>query len=815
MVIGEIRLIRENIIKNQCKIKSQFKKCKGRTVSVLLAAVMTLTLAGCVRVEENTAGAGNTGAATVGTGAESTGGIAGAQEQDETGVPMSTDGLNVMGRYVEQEIDLSEQLWNPRSMCMLDDGSIAIIDAGGGIFVSRDKGSTWIDETADWYDAMHKEHLYIGEAAMASDGTAAVVYDAISGNDSYDPLAKLILPDGTEVPVEIDFTGDDKYIRQVIAGDDGRIFAQTFESIYEIHSDGSGEKILTPEDSSWIWAQGNLLFIDSDGRGLTLPVIYDMDAKEYVEDEVLIDFVNETYPDRIYNGTNDSTMQLLPGAGGTVYIVGSKGIQRHVLGGNMVEQIVDGNLSLLSNPSYTLISALQLEDDVFLALCANGRVIRFTYDPNIPTVPENMLTIYSLREDDNIRQAVSYYQTLHPDWFVSYRIGMSDSDSVTREDAIKKLNTEIMAGTGPDLIVLDDLPIKSYVSKGLLLDLTDYLAEYRGEEPLFDNVIDAVKIDGKAYAVPAVVSIPVIAAPETYTMDMTDLSGIADAIDRMREDYPTDNLTGMINTGEVLKRFASTSEPAWIKEDGTLDMDSIRAYLEQCKRIYAAQMNGMNEKSMTKLVERYEYLASYEGIDLARMDWGAGFGITDYISGGQHMLSGFIDSTWSLGEMLSLEKAPGYEDTGVIPMQGQCSQVFMPGTMLGISAASVKTDAATMFMDIFLSADVQSSYYGYPLNQAAFDTQFTKEGLGPDNSMGAIAAASEEGMEITLEVYWASDEQIAEFRERLATVNTAYIPDSVLEEAVFSNGGFYLSGERSMEDTLSAIEKAVTLYLAE
>ena len=813
MVMGKIRLIRENIIKNKCKTKSQFKKCKRRAVSILPVVIMTLALAGCVSVGENTEGADNTD--TANTAAESAGERAEAQGQDETRTLMSTNGLTVMGRYVEKEIDLSEQLGNPRSMCMLEDGSIVIIDASGGVFVSRDKGSTWINETADWYTAMYKEHLYIGEAAMTPDKTAVVVYDAIPNNDSYDPSAKLILPDGTEVPVEIGFTEDDKYIRQVIASDDGRIFAQTFGGIYEIHSDGSGEKILAPEDSAWIWAQDNLLFIDSDRRGITVPVIYDMDAKEYVEDEVLVDFVNKTYPDRIYNGTNDSTMQLLPGDGGTVYIVGSKGIQRHAIGGNMVEQIVDGNLSLLSNPNYTLISVLQLEDDVFLALCANGRVIQFTYDPNIPTVPENMLTIYSLREDDNIRQAVSYYQTLHPDWFVSYQIGMSDSDPVTREDAIKKLNTEIMAGTGPDLIVLDDLPLKSYVGKGLLLDLTDYLAKYSAGEPLFDNVIDAVKIDGKAYVVPAVVSIPVIAATETYTTNMTDLSGIAGAVERMRSDYPTDNLTGMVNTGEVLKRFASTSEPAWVKEDGMPDMESIKVYLEQCKRIYAAQMNGTNEESLARLVERYEYLASYEGINPAKMDWGAGFGVTDYISGGQHMLSGFIDNTWYFGEMLSLEKAPGYEDTRVIPMQGQCSQVFKPGTMLGISAASGKIDAAKTLLDMFLSADVQSSYYGYPLNQAAFDIQFTKEGLGTDNEMGAIAAASEDGIEITLEVYWATGEQIAEFKELLASVNTAYIPDSVLEEAVFVNGGFYLSGERSMEDTLSAIEKAVALHMAE
>ena len=35
---------------------------------------------------------------------------------------------------------------------------------------------------------------------------------------------------------------------------------------------------------------------------------------------------------------------------------------------------------------------------------------------------------------------------------------MAESDSVTREDAVKKLNTEIIAGNGPDLIVMDGLP---------------------------------------------------------------------------------------------------------------------------------------------------------------------------------------------------------------------------------------------------------------------------------------------------------------------------------------------------------------------
>ena len=48
---------------------------------------------------------------------------------------------------------------------------------------------------------------------------------------------------------------------------------------------------------------------------------------------------------------------------------------------------------------------------------------------------------------------------------MEYETGMGDGDSVTREDALKKLNTRIMAGEGPDVIVLDDMPVDSYIEK--------------------------------------------------------------------------------------------------------------------------------------------------------------------------------------------------------------------------------------------------------------------------------------------------------------------------------------------------------------
>ena len=43
---------------------------------------------------------------------------------------------------------------------------------------------------------------------------------------------------------------------------------------------------------------------------------------------------------------------------------------------------------------------------------------------------------------------------------------MSGDNGLTAEDAVKALNTEIMAGKGPDVLYLDGLPAGSLLIKG-------------------------------------------------------------------------------------------------------------------------------------------------------------------------------------------------------------------------------------------------------------------------------------------------------------------------------------------------------------
>ena len=786
------------------------RKNKKKLFSILLAAAMVLSVAGCGG-DDSTAGPSGADGVSVGNGADS-------QQGTPSGEDTGGDGQTAMGRYVEVEYDLSEQLSRPRVMRMLEDGSLVILDANTGILVSNDRGATWSDDTPDWFTAMKNEQIYITSMDIAPDGTVVVSYNPASDDNDYNPVAKMVLPDGTEVQVEINFTEENKYVKQVVASDEGRIFVDTLSSIYEVHEDGSSEKVLTPEDTDYIWVKGNRLFIDTGWETVEAPIIYDLDAGEYIEDSTIIKFVKENYANRNYNGADYGTMYLMPGDDGTLYVVGSKGIHRHVIGGNMMEQIVDGNLSMLSNPNYSIVSIIQLEENVFLILCTGGKLLRFTYDPDVPSVPENMITIYSLREDENIRQAIALYQTQHPDTFVSYEIGMSEGDAVTREDAVKRLNTEIMAGSGPDLIVLDDLPIRSYADKGLLLDLTDYLVQYSAKEPLFDNIIEAMKIDGKAYMAPVTIGLPMIAAPEEYITNVTDLSGVGDAVEKLREAHPGENIIGMCSPVSIMKQFAATSAPKWVKADGTLDLDSIGEYLEQCKRIYDAQMDGLDANIVQYYAERTEAMAAHLGFDEYMYNERIYLGIYSYIIREEYLIPGWTDAAYDYIEVMSLDKTKGFEDTKVISMEGQCSNVFRPGTILAVNAMSEKIDTAKGFMDVFLSADnAQGEYSGFPLNRKAFDIQFTpnEEWLGENGEYLSWVTGDADGNRISFQEYYPTDEQIAELKSQIAALDTAYIPDSVLEKAVFDSGVEYMRYDRDMESVLTSIERAVAIYMAE
>ena len=201
--------------------------------------------------------------------------------------------------------------------------------------------------------------------------------------------------------------------------------------------------------------------IDITSRG---PLFYDMENEMVSDgDKVLQDFIMEKVGDEIGSNTDSYTIVMVQGEEkAVVYFACESGLYRHVIGGTAVEEVMAGNLSSLGDPMMSLAGMAVLPDNEFAVLYTNGKMYRYVYDPDIPTIPDQQVGIYSLTENYAIRQAVSLFQKQHPEVYVRYEIGMTAGSGMIKEDAVKNLNTKIMSGSGPDLLVLDGLPRSSY-----------------------------------------------------------------------------------------------------------------------------------------------------------------------------------------------------------------------------------------------------------------------------------------------------------------------------------------------------------------
>lgn len=787
------------------------KNMKKKILCLLLIVIMVVAAAGC--------GGQDTSGNPAGESSKGSSSVDGQQEGGQA-IDDVTPSENVaMGRYVEEEIDISEYMDSVLDMQMLSDGSIMILSPFDLPIVSKDHGVTWEEKEVQWLTDCFEKSDYIFAAKAASDGTIGVVY-SVHGDEDMHGNVVLIKPDGTVIPVEVSLENDEANLNDIWVSDTGRFFVTSYRdrNIYEVKEDGSSEIFLSPQQrADYVKVVGNVAAVDSYANAERVFELYDIETKELIDDEVLQSFLKDYYGERSSNGNYSYSIIYFIGKDNVIHLAGNKGIHRHVIGGSAVEQLVDGGLSRLGSPDYGIVGFLPLSDTEFIALFQNLKVIKFTYDPDVPTVPNNRIKLYSLEESSALRVAISTYQVKNPDMFIEYEVGIESGSSITRDDALKKLNTQIVAGEGPDLLCLNGLPIDSYVEKGLLMDISTLINDLKKEENMFENLFRAFEKDGALYMVPGQVYLTMIGGHEKYVSQMNDLKTIADGVEKMREDYPEKDLIGMGQAKQVMKGFALSSAPAWKTENGELDKAVVEEFLTQTKRIYEAQMDGLDEKLLERYSKYNDVFTDEYGENWmynSRFYYASEINLIGNLS---QLEIGFLTYPYGYFEEVSVPRNKGGEDVIFKPVSGQCSNIFLPDLLLGINAASPRTEYAEDFLKELLSKETQAAMGGLSVNRDAMEELFIpKENiLGENGEYGSIGTSSWDGEPISVQVYFPDQEQLDTFYKWMESMDTPYMEDSVLEETVFEEGSKFILGEQSLEDALSAIEQKIAIYLAE
>ncbi len=497
-------------------------------------------------------------------------------------------------------------------------------------------------------------------------------------------------------------------------------------------------------------------------------------------------------------------------SGKEMYWLTNKGLYHYTFGGSVMEQVIDGSLNSLANPSFYVMKLLMLDEKNLLVAANDSNSLtgvtlaKFSYSADTPARPEKELKVYSLNDSREMRQAISRYQKEHTDVYVNYEVALSDENGMTVSDALKTLTTEVMAGKGPDVLLLDGMPVETYAEKGILRDLSAVAAKAGGN--YFENILNAYK-DGQGVmcAIPARFLMPLVHAGSAY---YTPGEGFDSFMERK------DALVNM-DPDNVVEKFWYTCGAAWKKEDGTLDKEKVTDFLTKLKNAYgeyeASQEEGM-EVSMTiegqELNELKRVSLDYGELDLAAQKINTNIGL---YGGGDY------------GMMRAVSEKLEEGDFGSMP--GQAEGIFVPSLVLGISSKSTQPEVAEAFVGYLLSQDAQKLAMsgGFPVERDAFrgtiDGHEYEPKEGQENlsmTMVGVGGNSEDVSEaISYEMVPATEEEIKKLTDLAESLENPALMDDVIKEAVVEQGEKVLKGELEPQAAVDAIMQKVNIYLAE
>lgn len=720
---------------------------------------------------------------------------------------------NAMGRYVEQSITLPDSDY-AMDMVMLSDGRlrVALMKADGNVLIctAGTQSNTW-----DTFALPVKitESGSIGAVALSPEGSVFCSTLQKMEDGTYQPHFWFLDSSGNsrEIPVTYadvnpqmgyfvptcDFTADGRLLAQFYSKEVREVNLETGElgsNLNELET-----SLLTfccaGEDTYMLgWSSGSVC-----RGGVT-------EALSGVLGEQVVASLQATEG-------SEPKITFWENSDGYLFFTTHDGLYSYAPGGSVTEELVSGGRSSLGDPTFFPKALTGAEDGSFYVLGqgAEAALYHYVYDPEAPTQPSIQLRLYSLYEDENLRQMVSQYQKSHPEVAIDLEIGLTGEDGVTVADALRTLNTEILAGSGPDLICLDGFNIDTYLEKGILADLSGVLNQ---AGPLLEQVTNCYAQDGKVCAVPTTFAIPAMYGAEKYVSQIHDLDSLVAAAKQAKEENPDrERIVNAMYPITMADLYYDSCSAAWVNPDGTLDAEKLAAFYAAMKELYALDesFRQANAEWMAEFAEEFENGEYY----FAPGDY-TGLGGVFYIYGDIcYLPTGTLDGmyAWS-SHVLAGEKdylSVGYR---TIPLSGQASNVFLPRRIMGILTTAAHPQAAETFLTFMLSDEVQAKDLttGFPVNQVTFQRE-----LSEDRYVDSVftTGSAVQDTSVSYSAQWPNASQRQQLKGWVDDLTTPALTDRTIRSKVMDQMVDCCNGKITPQQAADAALRSLNLYLSE
>lgn len=726
-------------------------------------------------------------------------GFSGCGQQESPG-PVATA---ARGRYVETEIALPMD-GSPQDMVTLSDGRlrVGLNTTEGEPHVFTREGDTWQEDVQ-----LPQSLPGLGKLDMlrlSPDGSVFLSLVKGLGDGTYEYHLVLLSPSGELRELPVDYPEANEKDGFLLGGadftDSGKLMVLfSFDDLREVDPDtGALSENL---NELGIWANMGGICAGED----TYLLSSDLCARlREGQQEKLTDVLGEqlTASAKTEEGSRGKNV-LWQNSQGYLFFTTGEGLYSFVPGGSVTEELVSANKSSFGDPSFLPRALTGTEDGSFYVLGMLGGeavLCQYDFDANAPLQATQVLKLYSLYDDEDLRQIVSRYQKSHPETDIHLEIGLSGEDGVTEADALRTLNTEILAGSGPDILRLDGMSLDSYLEKDLFLDLSDLL----GQTPTLENITKCYETKGKVSVLPVAFAIPAIYGPKDLVDSIHDLDSFVEAATQALARSGADSLMNGMIPVLVTDIIYDSCSAAWKTADGTLDPSALEAFLAANKALYDLD---------APLRERYaDILGQMDGdLGITPGEYTAIGGSWDILMNGEATSAGTLESMdiWSYA-LAGDQQLEGYT---LAPLTLQASGVFLPRQIYSVLNTTEIADTAKDFIRFLLGEEVQKRNlnYGFPVNQAVFEALVQED----KTTDAAFATSTEDGQMLSLTARYPSAQERKELAQWVRDLTTPALTDRTIRTLITAQAADCMNGTCTAKEAADRALQSLNLYLSE
>lgn len=482
---------------------------------------------------------------------------------------------------------------------------------------------------------------------------------------------------------------------------------------------------------------------------------------------------------------------LRAGSENDFYYMDEKGLHHVSVDGKLTETIIDASdmPSLLENKSAYSFEMGKDNSSYVLYKDASGNCsIKYYHYASVQNAPDQppaqskSIRIIGLSQSNTIMRAVNEFEKQYPDIKVDFQSYGEQVKQGSLSETIRIMNTEILSGkSGPDLILLDKLPAKSYIEKGALADLTELYREFQGDDALLDSIVPQ---DGEnVYSIPVRFSVPLLYGSEHAMEQVGSIRKINEFLK---------------NPGDT-PLFENVVSQALAESLLLMHYNEITANLpdEQAIKEYMDAVAGLGEY-VNATAEDVEMSEGYEEMYLLSLGTASCLG-RDLAAVRE------VKTIWNLAEPAAF--AEQYDQKYSL-----IDGLYIPYDFIGINAMSENQEAAKDFLRILFSYNMQNIDMGegFPVNKKAFEAIHAVEA-----EEELFFGWEENGERVSITCENPGESQVEAFKEMVKGIHKPLQIDQTVKETLLESVKRVYRGEAASEEAAKDAYQKLKLYLSE